>query len=250
MDLKFVTREGDYLVFETQQGDRLRALIDDGLREAIRKEQANASRGVSPRDVQSGLRSGKSISEVAAELGVPERAIEPFAAPILDELRYILDAALKTTLPDGLKMATFEDLVSKTHTDAQLRVFKNQERWMVQDANNPSLSWFFDVKNRHLEPVGDAAKLLGKHQQQTRDVVSGGHLRTVANEPVKDFSPEVGPSQEQGASIHDLVQQLRERNAKEQTKPASAKGRAALPSWDEIVLGTGHLEANSDERDS
>ncbi|SCX11171.1 septation protein SepH [Candidatus Aquiluna sp. UB-MaderosW2red] len=251
MELKFVTRESDYLVFETQQGDRLRALIDDGLREAIRKEQANFSSGVSPREVQSALRSGKSLEEIAADLGVPERAIEPFAAPILDELRYILDAALKTTLPSGNQMVSFGELVAQSFPTAQLKVYKNLDRWIVEDLENPSLSWFFDPKTRHIEPLGDAAKTLLRASRNPETNIPASALRSVSSEqnvhkPVDVSAPEEGP----GASIHDLVQQLRERKAPEQTKPASAKGRAALPSWDEIVLGTGMLEPNPDERDS
>jgi hypothetical protein len=251
MELKFVTRESDYLVFETQQGNRLRALIDDGLRDAIKKEQASFSEGVSPRDVQSALRAGKSLEQVAADLGVPERAIEPFAAPILDELRYILDAALKTTLPSGNQMVSFEELVAQSFPMAKLRVYKNLDRWIVEDSENSSLSWFFDSKTRYLEPLGDAAKNLNKASKTTDTNSLASTLRPVSNEqnapkPVGGSDSKESP----GASIHDLVQQLRERKATDQTKPASAKGRAALPSWDEIVLGTGNLESKSDERNS
>jgi len=251
MELKFVTRESDYLVFETQQGNRLRALIDDGLRDAIKKEQASFSEGVSPRDVQSALRAGKSLEQVAADLGVPERAIEPFAAPILDELRYILDAALKTTLPSGNQMVSFEELVAQSFPMAKLRVYKSLDRWIVEDSENSSLSWFFDSKTRYLEPLGDAAKNLIKASKTTDTDSMASTLRPVANEhdalkPVGGSDSKEGP----GASIHDLVQQLRERKIPDQTKPASAKGRAALPSWDEIVLGTGNLESNPDERNS
>lgn len=251
MELKFVTRESDYLVFETQQGDRLRAFLDDGLRDAIRKEQASFSKGVSPREVQSSLRAGKSLEQVAADLGVPERSIEPFAAPILDELRYILDAALKTTLASGNQMVSFEELVSQSFPMAVLRAFKNHERWIVEDEGNPSLSWFFDSKTRHLEPIGDAAKNLIKASRAPENMSPTPELRSVANNPTNiTLESGVGATNSPGASIHDLVQQLRERKSPEQNKPASAKGRAALPSWDEIVLGTGNLESNSDQRDS
>lgn len=251
MELKFVTRESDYLVFETQQGERLRALIDDGLRDAIKKEQASFSQGVSPKDVQRALRAGLTLEQVAADLGVPERAIEPFAAPILDELRYILDAALKTTLPSGDQMVSFGALVEQAFPQAQLRVYKQQERWIVEDSGNSELSWFFDSKNRHLEPAGEAAKSLSKSKEANESNASNPNLRSVAPTLEKSIEQRESNSKDgPGASIHDLVQQLRERKAPEQTKPASAKGRAALPSWDEIVLGTGNLESNSDERDS
>lgn len=266
MELKFVIREADHLVFETQKGERVRVVIDDSLREAIRRQEVSISQGVSPREVQTGLRAGKTLTEVALDLGVPERVIEPFAAPILDELRYVLDSALKTTLPSGKQMIRFQELVAQFYPSAQLRAFKSQERWIIEDSTNSSLSWFFDSKSRHLEPIGEEAKALSKNSETINQVVSNTQLRSVV--PVSaapgtaaslsvppsqtvPFSQEQDPTPEgSGASIHDLVQQLRLRKTPEPTKPASAKGRAALPSWDEIVLGTSNLESNPDQRDS
>lgn len=107
MELKFVSREGDYLVFETSDGIRAQTLIDDQVRDAIRKVQPSEEVSFTPREVQNQIRAGFSLSEVAAKLGVPESAVEPFALPILDEIRYVLDAALNTTLPDGPTMKRF-----------------------------------------------------------------------------------------------------------------------------------------------
>ena len=58
-------------------------------------------------------------------------------------------------------------------------------------------------------------------------------------QPLAEITPEPEEvSAEPAASVHDLVEELRARRAATQIKPASAKGRASLPSWDEIVLGT------------
>jgi SpoVK/Ycf46/Vps4 family AAA+-type ATPase len=65
---------------------------------------------------------------------------------------------------------------------------------------------------------------------------------------VQEVIEEVEEVQPEGASVHDLVQELRSRREQntQELKPHSAKGRAALPSWDEIVLGTGSLDTDSD----
>ena len=89
MELKFVSREGDYLVFETAEGTRARTLIDDQVRDAIRKVQPVDSSSFTPREVQQQIRAGLSVTEVAANLGVPESAVEPFALP--DLFGYIPD---------------------------------------------------------------------------------------------------------------------------------------------------------------
>lgn len=52
---------------------------------------------LTPREIQTRLRSGHSIAEVAAEAGVEEAWVERFAAPVLAELAQIIDKALELT---------------------------------------------------------------------------------------------------------------------------------------------------------
>ena len=101
MELKFVARQSDYLLLEAEDGSSHRLLIEDQLRDALKNTQEIKSSGIVPKDVQNQLRSGKSVAEVAAMLGVTESAIEPFAAPILDEIRFVLQSALSTQVSDG-----------------------------------------------------------------------------------------------------------------------------------------------------
>jgi hypothetical protein len=63
-------------------------------------------------------------------------------------------------------------------------------------------------------------------------------------EAEKPAEPEIEIVESAGASVLDLVAQLRQRRT-EEAKPTSAKGRTALPSWDEIVSET-NSEANPD----
>ena len=104
MELRFVNRESDFLVFETSEGEKLRALVDDQLRDAVRNSQQITNSGISPREVQNRIRAGEKVEAIAEALGVPTSTIEPFAAPILDELNYVLEAALSTEVNDGNKM--------------------------------------------------------------------------------------------------------------------------------------------------
>lgn len=240
MELKFVSREGDYLVFETSDGTRARALVDDQIRDSIRKVQQTENSNFTPREVQQQIRSGASVAEVAANLGVPESAVEPFALPILDEIRFVLDAALNTTLPDGPTMKRFEDMVLASDPAAQFKAIKTELGWEIIAKGNGTYSWLFDARTRVIEPNSESARKIGK-AHSIRDSI---FTPPTPSEPVQ----EVQEKEPEGASVHDLVQELRSR--REQTaqdiKPHSAKGRAALPSWDEIVLGTGSLDTESD----
>jgi hypothetical protein len=241
MELKFVSREGDYLVFETSDGVRARTLIDDQIRDAIRKVQASENSDFTPREVQQQIRSGLSLSEVAANLGVPESAVEPFALPILDEIRFVLDAALNTTLPDGPTMKRFEDMVLASDPSATFKAIKSDLGWEIIAKGNGTYSWLFDLRSRVIEPNSESARKIGK-ANSVRDSIFTAAI------PVQEVIEEVEDVQPEGASVHDLVQELRSRREQntQELKPHSAKGRAALPSWDEIVLGTGSLDTDSD----
>ena len=228
MELRFVNRESDFLVFETSEGEKLRALVDDQLRDAVRNSQQTNS-GISPREVQNRIRAGEQIEEIAETFGVPTSTIEPFAAPILDELNYVLEAALATEVNDGNKMVPFRELIAKEDPEATFALHREDEKWVVTVSGVKKMLWHYDNKARHLEPMDPNASSVAK-VHASRDIV------TSTIEVVEE--PEEAPE----ASVHDLVEELRSRRQKEPIKPATAKGRASLPSWDEIVLGTSNSE--------
>ncbi len=234
MELKFVSRDNDVLVFETSDGSRLRALLDDSLRDAIRKQQIVESSTFTPREVQALIRQGLDIPEVAAKLGVPDSAVEPFALPILDELRYVLEAALNISLPDGPTMKRFEEIVLNAEPSATFKVLKTEEGWEVVANGTQRYTWLFDPKTRVIESTNEAARKIGR----TISVKDAIFEPSNKPEPVVAEAPQ--------ASVHDLVEELRSRRQSQtEIKPQTAKGRASLPSWDEIVLGTSHLESDS-----
>jgi hypothetical protein len=250
MELRFVNREGDSLVFETIDGQRLRAELDDSLREAVRRTTLPVTQGVSPREVQAAIRAGESLAGLAARLGVPEDSIEPFASPILDELRFVLQTALTTMLSSNDRMRSFGDLVDAVYPGAEFAIRKEENQWILESGN--SLKWNFDPKSRLIEPISAAAKELAKGFNTEREVIRPAKpiVEPRVVQAVQEAEPEATTEPESaGASVHDLVQELRARRNPEEIKPASAKGRASLPSWDEIVLGTGGLDPDANERD-
>jgi len=229
MELRFVNRESDFLVFETSEGEKLRALVDDQLRDAVRNSQQLTNSGISPREVQNRIRAGEQIEDIAQALSVPTSTIEPFAAPILDELNYVLEAALATEVNDGNKMVPFRELIDKEEPEASFSLHREDEKWVVTASGSKKMLWHYDNRARHLEPMDPNASSVAKVHAR-RDIV------TSTIEVVEE--PEEAPE----ASVNDLVEELRSRRQREPIKPATAKGRASLPSWDEIVLGTSNSE--------
>lgn len=273
MELKFVSKESDYIVFETTDGQRMRAILDEQLRDAIRKTAPVDNSAFSPKEVQALIRSGSSVEEVANKFGVPVSALEPFAAPILDELTFVLQAALSTSVSDGNRMRPFEELILESHPGVKFKAYKEDGDWMIAADSDKSLIWSFSPKSRTLEPVTDASKSLARHPSNKRDVVTStlpsgvsqigskesaespasapedsvAAVPTSVASPSEPASENAGSDESTGASVHDLVEELRaRRQAETDVKPQPAKGRASLPSWDEIVLGTASLDSDSD----
>jgi hypothetical protein len=137
-------------------------------------------------------------------------------------------------------MKRFEDMVTSSDPDVVFKAIKSEQGWEIIAKGANSYSWLFHPRSRVIEPNSETARKIGK-ANSIRD--------SIFTAPVIEEAEAVPATKEpQGASVHDLVQELRSR--REQTsaelKPQTAKGRAALPSWDEIVLGTGSLESDTD----
>jgi hypothetical protein len=251
MNLRFVARDGDAIILESDQGERFQVLIDESMRDALKNNPRVSGADFSPKLVQDLIRAGLSIDEVAAEVGQEVNAISPFAAPILDELRYVLDAALETEVSDGVSMMRFQDLVARTDSSATFRVAKTDGIWNIHATGESLMTWKFDPRTRSIEPTNLEAQNASR-QQSRRDVISPviHHASPVENATINEMSENEEIEQpedlERTASVHSLVEELRTRRKRADLKPATAKGRASLPSWDEIVLGTTNSEPDSD----
>ena len=257
-ELRFVSREGDYLVFESIGGERFRVPVDESIRDGVR-QTARATQGTSPKLIQARIRQGVSIAEIAAETGEPEAYVELFAAAVQDELRYLLETALAVSLPDGSSMSAFQTLIERQVGAADWSIAKPAEDWqLTAKYESGEAVWVFNPRILSLEPWNSSARELSRHEREL--VADTRPLKTVTSpanptdtaprpfEPAATSQPPVErqPSDDDAgtpaASVLDLVAQRKLREEGEATKPASAKGRASLPSWDEIVLGAGGPE--------
>lgn len=229
MDLRFVARESDFVVFEDSAGERFRVLIDDQLRDAVKHNPLPDRGGVSPREIQSRLRAGEDLEAIAADLGISANAIEPFAAPILDELNFVIQAALATKVTDGDRMLPLSEILERDNPGAKFKAQKQDEAWLITAIGTKTHVWKYDPRAKTVEPANSEASDLVKIHA-SRDIV------TSTMPIVAEVEVEEEPA---SASVLDLVQELRSRRREpESSRPAPARGRASLPSWDEIVLGT------------
>jgi hypothetical protein len=251
MELRFISRDGDVLTFEAPDGTRHTTLFDESLRDALRRPDNNGALEISPKEIQQRLRQGESIEDLALEMGVTVSSLEPFAAPILDELRFVLEGALAAEIADGNHMTSLGAVLERDQPGSKTRVYREKDSWLLEVTGENVMRFRYDMKLRQVEPLdSNATNLTLLHSQ--RDLVTA--TTAVPSEPAPTYQGEIYAQEveeEHTASVLDLVEQIRARRQNSETtvKPAPAKGRTSLPSWNEIVLGTSNSEADSDQRD-
>lgn len=175
-DIRMIHSDGDYLLLETESGEKYRLLIDDATRQAIKRETPLRldESTLSPRDIQEAVRAGKSAEQIVAETGENADYVTKFAAPVLDELAWVLENAQSVRLvvaEDKFHDPTFasfgEIIAERIHNrgaesfDWSIRRTETNQ-WLVAASYSISDSpttatWVFDPHQATLEPQNAVA---------------------------------------------------------------------------------------------
>ena len=247
-EVQFSHREGDYIILKDEDGSQLRLELNGNLRQAVRSPGAD-SQSFSPGEVQSLIRSGLTLPEVANQLGVDEDSIEPFAAPVIAELNYVKSAALSVLVvaQDFDETIPFENLLESKLANASIRVLKDDGSWVLKaEDQSGTASFSFDPKNNWLKPLDDKAREI--FEEQTPTVAFS--VIDSPSDTEEDLEPEK-PESDASSVATDLLEELQRRRAQKEAdaetpKPESSSKRPSLPSWDEIVFGAGE---NKDDKE-
>ena len=243
-DLQFSRREGDFLILEDEHGQTVRLEINTELRQAMRNQTTQPS-SFSPGEIQSLIRSGKTLEEVCEQLGVDSDQVEPFAAPVLAELDYVRSSALAVYVvaQDFDETVELSKLLTHRMGDVHYRVSKQEDRWLLSASTGDNEAVFsFDPRNNWLKPVNDTAREI--FDEQSAPV----SLSVIDN---SDPEPEE-PTTDASSVATDLLEELQRRRAQKESepyepKPESSSKRPSLPSWDEIVFGAGDGKKDEEE---
>ncbi|MCW2811055.1 MAG: hypothetical protein JWP61_1513 [Friedmanniella sp.] len=97
--------DGKSLIVAVDGGEQLAIAADERLRAAVRGDRPRLGQleiemesSLSPRDIQTRIRSGETIEEVARAAGVPQERVERFAAPVLAERDHIALTAMAASV--------------------------------------------------------------------------------------------------------------------------------------------------------
>lgn len=158
-----------------------------------------------PREIQSRIRAGQSLEEVAEVAGVPTERIEAFAAPVLAEREYVAGLALAATIRRrgevgahrSLRAVVAERLTSQridpdtVHWDA----WRNEDRrWSLQatwtsDEGTHTALFSFDLASKFSTAADDQARWLvseATELEEASDELAIVRVVTPADDPVGD----------------------------------------------------------------
>ena len=209
-ELRFTGHDGDYLLLESLTGEKFRLLVDDSLRGTIKRsgQSAGLSVQMTPREIQSEVRSGKSVDELISRSGDPRQYVEKFAAPVLDELSHVISSALSVRISiagdrhTDISHIEFGDIISGRleasgvyHFDWTARR-DEQQVWLVSanyeiNGETRKATWSYDPKRMMLAPENENAIRLSTQNSLAEQNYA---KLSVAQEP-KQAEPELGITQ-------------------------------------------------------
>ncbi|GAB3710520.1 septation protein SepH [Mariniluteicoccus flavus] len=178
-----LSADGAVLVVETDDGEQLGVPADERLRAALRRDRPRMGQleiemdsALRPSEIQTRIRSGQSLDEVARAAGVPPEKIEPFAAPVLAEREHVAGIALSSSVRRRgethahrtLRQVVAERLLSRgiDADDVDWDAWRNDDRrWTVRAAYSSGSAdrealFLFDKAARFSSAANDDARWL------------------------------------------------------------------------------------------
>ena len=275
-DLRFHSSDGSSLVLETPDGEKVRLIVDESIRSAIKQAHGPSHNNlVSPREIQDAVREGSSIDEIVASSGADYEYVAKFAAPVLDELQHMIETALSVRIETGSdrfnepQFQEFGDFVrdrSRAYGDTDIKWSAFRESpltWRITAtfSNSGVATWSFDPRKFTLSPENELAVAIA-------NAISNGDSPIPKLAPIPQVAPPIIDSPSESTTLLDAFRKRREAAAEavefveepavepepevalveeldvvteeptpEEPTATPKKGRAPMPSWDEIVFG-------------
>ncbi|HEU4807662.1 MAG TPA: septation protein SepH [Homoserinimonas sp.] len=223
-DLRVIGVENGALLVTSDDGEQYRIPIDEVLQSKIRQTVPSPGNGrkLSPREIQSHIRSGMSAQDVASITGVPLEYIEKFEGPVLAEREYVVTAALGVPVHTAMETdplgegSTFGTVIRERLHDLgaineRWASWKEQGGgWVVKlaftaEQVDHDARWQFDPKKSALAPLNSDAVTLSQQGELSGALIP--RLRAVNTEDrVPDTSRfDSGAFTEEELSGHDTA---------------------------------------------
>lgn len=259
-----LSQDGQSLIVVTDTGEEMAILADDRLRAALRGDRPRLGQleiemesALRPRDIQSRIRAGATLEEVAQQAGIPLDRVERFAAPVLAEREHIATLAQAASVrrrgeTSGHKKlrAALAEKLSPRGVDLETIEWDSSRmddgRWSVtarfQTGKSPRTAiFFFDVPGRFSVAGNDEARwVLGEQTPKApgarKQPLTPAEVDT---EPTVDLSDDlalvraVREEPEPGAETNPVQLELVEDVAPEPPSPAEKHAPEELAAIEE-----------------
>ena len=219
-ELRFVSvhEDGQHLVVSSPdlEDEAFLLPLTDELRDAVAAPPAAPPRPapvygeqLSPREIQTRVRAGESVEQIALATGLPTARIERFAGPVLSERAHVADEA-RAARPAGQVedvSRTLAEIVdprlAELGATPETTVWDSWRRddgvWTVQlgydsDGDRHSAEWTWDPARRQLRSYGAAARALMapspvEPEQPTPTAIRGHGLTGRPTQPAHGAGP-------------------------------------------------------------
>ena len=262
-DLRLIGSEDGYVLFESLDGTKHRAMADDALKTALRKASAqDTSSYVSPREIQERIRNGESVAQICEDTASPEEYVTKFAKPVVDELEHMIESAkaVRLIVPgdrfNDEGQIEFGTLISARLEQANaVDVVWSVRRagattWDVTVAytigtNSGLALWAFDPRKVLLTPENEAASGLSTVEGASGPITKvrviadtpAAFRKVEASEPTIAKASKVEPTErEPVATIESLDDLRKKREAAKAAEEAQAQAAVEEPNVIEDVF--------------
>jgi hypothetical protein len=239
--------DGKHVICEGgDPADKFLVRVDDRLRAAVRGDRAgliennkdNESKGVlRPKDIQSRIRAGASVSEVAESSGMDVSKIERFAHPVLLERQRAaeLATAAHPVLADGPAVETLLETITTALASRSLSAEAtswdawraDDGRWTVRMSWNAGLSENFAHFRFTPGAHGGTVTAIDEAASELIDPEFERPLRQVAPLTQLEFEPQQPAATPPAAEEEHPPSTPAKRNRR---KPE-------VPAWEDVLLG-------------
>lgn len=251
--LSGVDESGEHLVLVGADGQEFSVALDERLRASVRpavRASRPGSDTLSPREVQSLIRAGQSVDEVADSTGWPRERVERFEAPIVAERVHVAGQARQSHVrgrgPDG-QVQSLEARVAERLTargvDPDLASWDSIRpeggQWTVLVAfvagqRSRRASWRYDPATRSVDALDDEARWLSEDEL----ALPGGAAANAL----------LGGGESSGAEGSDLMTSMREHSrvrARRGSRSRAGRGDEAAPVEADAAGGSPGAEAGA-----
>jgi hypothetical protein len=182
-ELTAIGAENGALIVVSADGARYRVPITEALHTALRQNRpaAAAAHRVSPREVQTLIRSGLTAAEVVERTGEPLEYIQRFEGPVLAEREYVVTAARSVPVAvaadteSGIGAHTFGAIIDSRLDDVSATAVrwasrKLEQHWLVtvsflEGETEREARWTFEPKKSALVPSNHEAQSLSQQSE-------------------------------------------------------------------------------------